>query len=126
MVGHVYLSDRDINREMVREGHAWVYRQYLEDQSLLEDERVAREARKGVWGLPEAERAPPWEWRAAKRGQAQRATEPAEPGKSFACGTKRYCREMASCSEARFYPEACGLTRLDGDRDGVPCESICR
>jgi endonuclease YncB( thermonuclease family) len=60
-VGHVYLGDRHINREMVREGHAWVYRKYLEDQSLLEDEKVAREAGKGLWGLPEAERAAPCE-----------------------------------------------------------------
>ena len=36
-VGHIYRGDRHINREMVREGHAWVYRQYVEDQSLLED-----------------------------------------------------------------------------------------
>jgi hypothetical protein len=33
---------------------------------------------------------------------------------------------MESCREARFYLETCGLTRLDGDRDGVPCEAICR
>jgi hypothetical protein len=32
---------------------------------------------------------------------------------------------MASCAEARFYLQQCGLTRLDADRDGVPCEAIC-
>ena len=37
-----------------------------------------------------------------------------------------YCREMTSCDEAMFYLRECGLTRLDGDSDGVPCESICR
>jgi transposase len=29
------------------------------------------------------------------------------------------------CMEARFYLAQCGLSRLDGDRDGIPCESIC-
>ena len=125
-VGHVYLGDRHINREMVREGHAWVYRKYLEDQSLLEDEEVAREAGEGMWGLPETERLPPWEWRAAKWGRASREAGLDEPGESFTCGTKRYCREMASCAEARSYLEECGLARLDGDGDGVPCEAICR
>ncbi len=126
-VGHVYLGDRHINREMIREGHAWAYRKYLEDQSLLEDEKAAREAREGLWGLPEAERAPPWEWRAANRGRTSREVTPAgEPGRSFTCGTKRYCREMSSCAEARFYLGECGLTRLDGDGDGVPCEAVCR
>lgn len=28
--------------------------------------------------------------------------------------------------EARFYLTRCGLTRLDGDGDGVPCEALCR
>lgn len=41
------------------------------------------------------------------------------------CGSKRYCREMNSCDEAMFYLNQCGLGRLDGDGDGVPCESIC-
>jgi endonuclease YncB( thermonuclease family) len=125
-VGHLYLGDRHINREMIREGHAWVYRQYVEAQSLLEDEKAARESGEGLWRLPEAERAPPWEWRAAGQGRTSREVAPAESGESFTCGTKRYCREMITCAEARFYLEKCGLTRLDGDGDGVPCEAICR
>ncbi len=36
-VGHVWVGDRHINREMVREGHAWVYRKYLDDKTLLDD-----------------------------------------------------------------------------------------
>jgi len=62
-VAKIYRGGRDINRERVREGHAWVYRKYLRDPSLLEDERQAREAGAGVWGLPEAQEVPPWEWR---------------------------------------------------------------
>lgn len=42
------------------------------------------------------------------------------------CGNKTYCREMLTCEEAMHYLKDCGLTRLDGDGDGVPCESICR
>src|SRR5689334_14100657 len=41
------------------------------------------------------------------------------------CGSKYYCREMSSCAEAMHYFKDCGLLRLDGDNDGVPCESIC-
>ena len=44
----------------------------------------------------------------------------------FKCGGKRYCREMASCREALFYLQKCGLTRLDGNHDGIPCNSLCR
>lgn len=42
------------------------------------------------------------------------------------CGAKRYCNEMSSCKEALHYLRDCGLSRLDGDGDGVPCESLCR
>jgi hypothetical protein len=33
---------------------------------------------------------------------------------------------MSSCAEAQFYFRQCGLSRLDGDHDGVPCERLCR
>lgn len=46
-------------------------------------------------------------------------------GASFQCGAKRVCRQMDSCAEANFYLNQCGLGRLDGDGDGIPCESIC-
>ena len=63
IVGRIYLGGRDINREMVAEGHAWVYRKYMRDKSLLADEAAARDAELGLWSLPETQRVPPWEWR---------------------------------------------------------------
>ena len=42
-----------------------------------------------------------------------------------ACGNKHYCKEMVSCEEAKFYLKQCGLTHIDGDNDGIPCEKIC-
>ena len=44
---------------------------------------------------------------------------------SPSCGSKWKCGQMNSCSEAYHYLNNCGLGRLDGDGDGVPCESIC-
>lgn len=52
------------------------------------------------------------------------AAMPASSG--FHCGAKTTCREMSSCAEARFYLRSCGLSKLDRNGDGVPCESICR
>lgn len=62
-VARIFLDGRDINRELVAEGHAWAYRKHLKDQRLLDDERAAKSARRGLWSLPESERMPPWEWR---------------------------------------------------------------
>jgi endonuclease YncB( thermonuclease family) len=132
-VGHVVYSDRDINREMVREGHAWVYRQWLRDETLLMDEEHARAMRAGLWGIPEAERVPPWEWRHSVRAAPVRANPPSlAPAQAvsspspFICGQKRYCHEMSSCEEARFYLRECHVKNLDSNADGVPCESLCR
>lgn len=132
LLGRLYLGDRDINREMVREGHAWVYRRYSSDVSLLEDEQAAQQARAGLWSLPDAQRVPPWEWRRGSRRQAVAQTESITAqrkglggSQSFECGTKTYCRDMSSCEEARFFLRQCGLQRLDGDQDGTPCERLC-
>ena len=128
-VGYVYLGSRNINREMVAEGHAWAYRRYLKDQGLLAIEDNARTAGLGLWGLSEARRTPPWRWREQQRtantsgSSANTVSDIADGSKG--CGGKRYCREMASCSEAKFYLKQCGVSSLDGDGDGVPCEAIC-
>ena len=45
---------------------------------------------------------------------------------TFTCGDKKYCGDMTTCAEAKFYLNECGLSRLDGDKDGVPCEKLCR
>lgn len=42
------------------------------------------------------------------------------------CGSKRYCKEMTSCKEAKHYLNVCGVHRLDRDGDGIPCESLCK
>lgn len=123
IVGEVYADGVCVGCELLREGNAWVYRRYTDDPVLYELEAQARAARRGLWSLPEAQRVPPWEWRQAEResGAADRSV-----ATSFRCAGKRYCREMKSCAEARFYLEHCGLDRIDGDGDGVPCSSLCR
>ena len=136
-VGRVYVGGVDVNAEMVKQGAAWVYRQYLKDQSLLALEQQAKAAKRGLWGLPEAERCPPWDWRKgtcattsapAARTPASPAAAPSAAASSsgFTCAGKRYCREMTSCEEAKFYLTQCGVGSLDGDKDGVPCETLCR
>lgn len=47
-------------------------------------------------------------------------------GRFGPCGSKTVCSQMESCEEARFFLNTCDLGRLDGDGDGVPCESVCR
>jgi hypothetical protein len=59
----------------------------------------------------------------SKFGRGTLARKPAPEEQT--CGYKTTCRQMDSCAEAQHYLNQCGVSRLDRDGDGVPCESIC-
>ena len=42
------------------------------------------------------------------------------------CSKKKFCSQMISCDEAKFFLNSCGLTKLDKNKDGIPCESLCK
>ena len=41
----------------------------------------------------------------------------------FHCDGRTYCSEMSSCAEAKYFLTHCPNVKMDGDNDGVPCES---
>lgn len=57
----------DVIKTLVRDGHVWVYRRKVNDASLIELEDAAREARRGLWALPEEDQMPPWQYRYLRR-----------------------------------------------------------
>lgn len=65
VVGTVFVADVDVNAQMVREGMAWVYRQYAKNKMLYELETQAKELRVGLWVDPDP--MPPWKYRRANR-----------------------------------------------------------
>ncbi len=120
-VGEVYADGVHVNSEMVRQGYAWAYTRYARSTDIIDLEEEARANRAGLWSLPEEQRDAPWVWRRDRRKGTPRSTS-TDPR----CRDKRTCGEMTSCEEARFFHRECGLASLDGDGDGVPCESLCR
>jgi hypothetical protein len=40
----------------------------------------------------------------------------------FTCDGRKYCQQMTSCDEARYFMKNCPGTHMDGDNDGIPCE----
>ena len=40
----------------------------------------------------------------------------------FHCDGRQHCSQMRSYEEAKFFLNHCPNTKMDGDRDGVPCE----
>lgn len=67
-----------------------------------------------------------WQHFVPTRPELLPRTESESPFKSaemFQCNGKRFCSEMTSCAEATFYLRNCPGVKIDGDGDGVPCES---
>lgn len=59
MVGTVWIGNRNINLEMVKEGYAEAYLEYLKEPyraQYIQAEKDARSARKGIWSLSGYER----------------------------------------------------------------------
>ncbi|MDK9556836.1 excalibur calcium-binding domain-containing protein [Marinobacter sp. M216] len=44
----------------------------------------------------------------------------------FTCDGRQHCSQMRSRAEAEFFVRSCPNTKMDGDRDGVPCENDSR
>ncbi len=69
-VAVIRYKGRDINREMVAEGMAWAYRQYLQGPYASEyigSENRARSSRLGLWR--DNRPTPPWEFRRSAAGR---------------------------------------------------------
>jgi micrococcal nuclease len=72
-VAVIRYEGRDINREMVAEGMAWAYRQYLQgpyESEYINSETRARSRRTGIWR--EANPQPPWEFRNGHKGTGKK------------------------------------------------------
>lgn len=139
IVGRLLSDGRDVNRVMVEQGAAWAFRRYLTDETLIEVEARARLDRVGLWSLSEMQTVAPWDWRRGVREGGYQSSEavaqtlysgapivgPNTSSGQFTCTGKRFCRQMTSCEEAYFYLRQCGVSSLDGNSDGEPCEVLC-
>lgn len=129
-------DDQNINKMMVRDGMAWAYQEYLTDYEYTDIESVARSSSVGLWSQPNP--VYPSVWRSTKATNTvtttTKSTTTSSPrlnqvlnkSQNGKCGTKKTCGQMSSCAEAKYYLNTCGLSKLDKDGDGTPCESLCR
>ena len=61
LLGTLWVGDRNINRELVTDGWAWVFGGFAPDPDLVDAETAARTAHRGLWADPRAQS--PSEWR---------------------------------------------------------------
>lgn len=131
LAGKVLLNGMDINREQIEKGLAWVYTQYAHETDYFRAQERAQRAKLGLW--QDKTPIPPWVYRHddQAKSKSEITPRPPESKKSFWFGwwgigcKKKTCAEMSSCDEAKRYLHECDLKRLDSDKNGVPCESLC-
>lgn len=110
LIAVIHSESRNVNRWLVEQGHAWEYDRYSSDPALSGLEREARQEDRGLWAAKNP--VPPWEWRQLSHSGT---------------GNDRDCSDFSSQAKAqRFYErqKPGDPHRLDGNGDGVACESL--
>lgn len=62
--------------------------------------------------------------RAAATATSPEKLAPVVPAVSdaFRCDGRKYCSQMKSCAEAKYFLAHCPGVKMDGDKNGLPCE----
>ncbi len=123
LLRYAFLEDgTSFNKWMIANGygHEYTYNlPYKYQTEFKEAERLARENKLGLWADNVC----------VDQGTTNiinTDTNINTQTSSFSCSGKKTCSEMINCDEAKFYLNNCGVSRLDGDKDGIPCESLCK
>ena len=133
----LYAEGRDLNAEMVVEGHAWSTRYKWDRGPYVKEERIASALGRGLHAgrgaqMPRDFRrshGPCTSLTPARAADAPAARAPAAPVPStpaatlWRCDGRTQCSQMRSCAEATFFLQNCPGVKMDGDGDGIPCES---
>jgi endonuclease YncB( thermonuclease family) len=136
LLATITLEGLDVNRRMVAEGHAWSSRHKWDQGPYVKQERQAKALSRGLHAAGGA--VMPREFRqshgpcngetsvAAPAPPTTRPATPATPAvqaATYRCDGRTRCSQMRSCDEAKFFLQHCPGVQMDGNRDGVPCES---
>ena len=145
-VGTLMFEDVNVGIRQVEEGHAWSVRTRWDEGPLVKQERMARALSRGLHATPGAQM--PRHFRvthgpcAAGEGAVNRpaAVPPAVavtptlpaarpvpvpvpvPVNAYRCDGRTHCSQMTSCAEAQYFLARCPGVKMDGDRNGIPCE----
>ena len=126
LLRYVFLEDgTNFNRPMIEEGfaHEYTYNApYKYQDEFKVAELNAREEKRGLWADNACNSLPEEPQKINEQTPAVNSNN----AENFSCAGKTTCDQMSGCEEANFYLNNCSLTRSDGDKDGVPCETLCR
>ncbi len=126
-VAEVYVGTKSINLQMVEEGQAVVYRQYLNScsdtqQLYLDAETKAQEQKLAFWNQDNP--TMPWDFRKQKSNTEDKtipdSTVESNPNNDYNCsdfGSKAEAQSLLDSDPSDPH-------QLDRDQDGIACESL--
>ncbi len=134
-VAELYLGNQSVNLQLVKEGMAVVYHQYLKacadtKNQYLQAEAQAKLHRLGFWNQPNP--VMPWDFRrdqsAGNQPSSPSTTSATSPTDNLPACVQNDCdcSNFATQAEAQQVFDAFpgDPHRLDGDKDGAACESL--
>lgn len=142
-VGVLLVEGVDVAQSLVEGGHAWSLRWRNDAGPLVKQERMAKALNRGLHEGGTAVK--PADFRringpcpgngapvsVAPAAVPVVAAMPALPARNVAapavaayrCDGRTHCSQMRSCDEAKYFLSNCPGVKMDGDRDGIPCEN---
>ncbi len=114
------IGEVNLNLALVEDGMAFAYRRYLSQcnaKEYLDAEFRASRSRFGVWRVPGGITRP-WDFRRGRTAGRSAGSTGSIPG-----GRRYRCGEIGSFARAQELLRQ-GHTYLDGNGDGVACESL--
>jgi endonuclease YncB( thermonuclease family) len=131
-LGTLFVGERNINKRLVQDGHAWSARYKWDRGPYVADERMAKALSRGFHR--ESGAVMPRDFRrahgpcqdaapAAAAAVATAAAPAPVAAMPYRCDGRTRCTQMRSCAEATWFLQHCPGVEMDGDRDGVPCEA---
>ena len=112
LLAYTYIDEVNLNYQLVRQGYGRVYTEsdFIMKQRFLEAEREARDQNRGFWGCESTESS------SEDGGENDRSY--VEEGEDMDCA------DFETQEEAQEFHESHSGHGLDGDGDGIACESL--
>ncbi|WP_028954526.1 thermonuclease family protein [Synechocystis sp. PCC 7509] len=132
-VAELYVGKQSVNLQMVKDGQAVVYRQYLSGCAATKDQYLqaevqAKKQRLGFWN----QKSPvmPWDYRRGKRSSNPQINKVASSTRTQSlpnctnsdCNCSDFQTQVQAQQVLKAFPG--DKFRLDSDSDGVACESL--
>lgn len=124
LIAELNVDGQNVSETQLSNGMAWENSRHHRSSRTHTLSQQAQQSRRGLWSKS-SQPVSPEQWRKTHLAKTPSAKSASSTYVDVACGKKHLCSQMISCEEAKLYLLQCGVQTLDGNGDGVPCESLC-